>query len=55
MLFRRTSRLVELETARKNVEKAKPTKKAAVSVCTRVLKCLIGTFELCLPVTSRCQ
>lgn len=49
MLFRRTSKLVELETARKNAEKAKPTKKAAVSVCTHVLKCLIGTFELCLP------
>lgn len=32
MLFRRTCKLVEMETARKNVEKAKPIKKAAVSV-----------------------
>eukprot|EP00066_Takifugu_rubripes_P022772 XP_011612038.1 PREDICTED: sorting nexin-6-like [Takifugu rubripes] len=30
MLFRRTCKLVELETARKNVEKAKPVKKAAM-------------------------
>ncbi|XP_029286515.1 sorting nexin-6 isoform X2 [Cottoperca gobio] len=32
MLFRRTCKLVELETARRNAEKAKPVKKAAVSV-----------------------
>ncbi|XP_054641833.1 sorting nexin-6 isoform X2 [Dunckerocampus dactyliophorus] len=30
MLFRRTCKLVELETARKNAEKAKPVKKAAL-------------------------
>ncbi|GAA6215705.1 sorting nexin-6-like [Lates japonicus] len=30
MLFRRTCKLVELETARKNAEKAKPVKKAAM-------------------------
>ncbi|KAI3370188.1 hypothetical protein L3Q82_024966 [Scortum barcoo] len=33
MLFRRTCKLVELEAARRNAEKAKPVKKAAVSVC----------------------
>uniref|UniRef100_A0A668ACH8 Si:dkey-28n18.9 n=1 Tax=Myripristis murdjan TaxID=586833 RepID=A0A668ACH8_9TELE len=32
MLFRRTCKLVELETASRNAEKAKPVKKAAVSV-----------------------
>lgn len=32
MLFRRTCKLVELETARRNAEKAKPVKKAAVSL-----------------------
>lgn len=34
MLFRRTCKMVELENARKNAEKAKPVKKAAVSRCT---------------------
>lgn len=38
MLFRRTSKLVELEAARRNADKAKPPKKAAVSVCTNVTK-----------------
>lgn len=33
MLFRRTCKLVELESARRNADKAKPVKKAAVSVC----------------------
>lgn len=37
MLFRRTCKLVELESARRNVEKAKPVKKAAVSVSNHVL------------------
>lgn len=36
MLFRRTCKLVELEAARKNVEKAKPVKKAAVSVSIKL-------------------
>lgn len=36
MLFRRTSKLVELEAARRNADKAKPPKKAAVSVRTNV-------------------
>ncbi len=36
MLFRRTCKLVELETARRNAEKAKPVKKAAVSVRAHV-------------------
>uniref|UniRef100_A0A8D0DEN4 Si:dkey-28n18.9 n=1 Tax=Sander lucioperca TaxID=283035 RepID=A0A8D0DEN4_SANLU len=36
MLFRRTCKLVELESARRNAEKAKPVKKAAVSACAHV-------------------
>lgn len=32
MLFRRICKLVELETSRRNAEKAKPVKKAAVSI-----------------------
>lgn len=38
MLFRRTCKLVELETARRNAEKAKPLKKAAVSAFTKYHK-----------------
>lgn len=36
MLFRRTCKLVELESARRNAERAKPVKKAAVSVCQQM-------------------
>ena len=32
MLFRRTCKLVDMKTARKNAEKAKPLKKAVVSL-----------------------
>lgn len=43
MLFRRTCKIVEVEGARRNAERAKPVKKTAVSVC--------AIFAL----TSRCQ
>ncbi|CAG06729.1 unnamed protein product [Tetraodon nigroviridis] len=42
MLFRRTCKLVEVETARKNVEKAKPIKKTAME---EVLKAAQTDFE----------
>lgn len=37
MLFRRTCKLVELEAAKRNAEKAKPVKKAAVSTYCNLL------------------
>ncbi|XP_056293824.1 sorting nexin-6 isoform X1 [Pseudoliparis swirei] len=38
MLFRRTCKLVELETARRNAEKAKPLKKAAMEEAKKALE-----------------
>ncbi|XP_054473301.1 uncharacterized protein si:dkey-28n18.9 [Anoplopoma fimbria] len=38
MLFRRTCKLVELETARRNAEKAKPLKKAAMEEVKKVVE-----------------
>lgn len=57
MLFRRTSKLVELEAARRNADKAKPPKKAAVSVCTNVTKkghlcTIVGFYTISKKVLS---
>ncbi|XP_034724946.1 sorting nexin-6 [Etheostoma cragini] len=42
MLFRRTCKLVELETARRNAEKAKPVKKAAMEEVKKALETEFG-------------
>ena len=53
MLFRRTCKLVELENARRNAEKAKPAKKAAVSDLMHLFN--VPLADVNLRVTSRCQ
>lgn len=62
MLFRRTCKLVEMETARKNVEKAKPIKKTAVSMFISQNDLVYKDFSektasscVFCRMTSRCQ
>lgn len=47
MLFRRTCKLVELENAQRNAEKAKPVKKAAVSVCIHTIRARLPQSSMC--------